>query len=86
MKELNLNYQIKFKPNEAGIAILKKEYDEAHLPFTLNSDENGYVEMQLWRFMQLFGPHIGAGTFLPVDPNIIINEEYLKDFSQGKTL
>lgn len=86
MKELNLNYQIKFKPNETGIAILKAEYDKVGLPFTLDTDENGYTEMQLWRFMQLFGPHIGAGTFLPIDPNILISEEYLKDSSQEKTL
>lgn len=77
MKKLNLNHFVKVKFTDHGkdiyyhqndwlIEVMKakgiKPISSSYPPV----DENGYSTMQLWSFMQLFGPHIFMGA-----PNVI---------------
>lgn len=77
----NINYNIKAKLTAYGIDILKARHRQLvkasqgayNQPFTLPStDENGYSIFQLWVFMQIFGPHLHAGSIMPFELDIII--------------
>lgn len=70
MKKLNLNDHIKVKLNDLGKDIYYHQYDS--LIEIMNSrgvrpispsyppvDKDGYSTMQLWYFIELYGPHIG---------------------------
>lgn len=77
MKKLNLNQHIKVKFTDLGKDIYYHQYDgliEAMKARGVNPitpsyppvDEDGYSTMQLWCFIELYGPHIGM-----CKPNVI---------------
>lgn len=79
MKRLNLNHFVRVKLTDHGKDIYYHQYDELNkfmeargiapiVPSYPKVDENGYSEMQLWHFIQLYGPHIGMAM-----PNVIEN-------------
>ncbi len=100
MKEFSLNDNVKIKLTETGIKILNDTYDAAlkefeDKPSVLQSivtsrpkvDENGYVEMQLFEVMAIFGKYVIFGNpNLPISTNIAISENYLKDLDAGRGL
>ena len=77
MKKLNLNQFVKVKFTDLGKDIYYHQYDflieamkargiKPISPSYPPVDKDGYSTMQLWSFMQLFGPHIIMGA-----PNVI---------------
>ena len=91
MKEFNINYYVKIKLTEAGIAILKNRHDsilkstgEFKNP---EVDENGYTEMQMCDVMYVFGKYMYSGnTNPPFETTIAISEEYLKEPKKSRSL
>lgn len=67
-KKHNLNNRIKFKLNEKGIEIIKAD-NPLH---DLTEDENGYVTLQVWEFMRLFGNYMYLGGAMPFDSQVLI--------------
>ena len=68
MLKVNLNEIIKVKFTDYGRDIYYHRFDDliARGALCLNPsypkvDEDGYSEIQLWEFMQIFGPHIRMG-------------------------
>lgn len=82
---INLNSIVKFKLTDYGKDIFYHQYDlineyaqerhwariEPHMP---KVDDDGYTEMKLWAFMQLFGPFTGMGCKTYIQPLEIIYE------------
>ena len=67
-KKHNLNNRIKFKLNEKGIEIIK-----ADSPLQdLTEEEDGYVTLQMWKFMRLFGNYMYIGGAMPFDSQVLI--------------
>ena len=77
MKKLNLNHSVKVKLTDHGKDIYYHQYDfliEAMKARGINSitpsyppvDKDGFSSMQLWCFIELYGPHIGM-----CKPNVI---------------
>ena len=60
----NLNDIVKVKLNDRGLDIYLHRYDELLLkydwlpPVRVEMDKDGYVEFQLWDFMNLFGKYM----------------------------
>ena len=71
---INLNEPIKVKLTDRGKEIYYHQYDRTNQiagkeickPSFPKEDENGYTEFQLWRFIELYGAHIGITL-----PNVI---------------
>ncbi len=71
---INLNEPIKVKLTDRGKEIYYHQYDRTNQiagreickPSFTKEDENGYTKFQLWRFMKLYGMHIGI-----LLPNVI---------------
>lgn len=91
MKKLNLNDIIKVKLTPRGVDIFYHQYDslnehiqkrggkpiEPHMP---RIDKDGFTEMQLWCFMELYGEHIGMAMENVIEPiYIYIDEQCLED-------
>ena len=75
----NINEQVKVKLTEAGIDELRRQHDElnrvfpnAKLPFTLNTDEEGYTSFQMWDLMSRLGGKMSFHFQIPFETNIII--------------
>ena len=77
MKKLNLNHHIKVKLTDLGKDIYYHQYDglieimaargvRTITPSYPTVDKDGYSTMQLWCFIELYGPHIGM-----CKPNVI---------------
>lgn len=72
---INLNDPIKVKLTDYGKEIYYHQYEwlnpiagkESYKPMLPKEDENGYTEFQLWRFMELYGEHMGM-----IEPNVIM--------------
>ena len=77
---INLNELIKVKLTDLGKEIYYHQYDwinqitgkEICEPQFPKEDENGYTEFQLWRFMELYGKHIGMTLPKVIDPIEIV--------------
>ncbi len=71
---INLNEPIKVKLTDWGKVIYYHQYDRTNQiagreickPKFPKEDENGYTEFQLWRFIELYGEHMGMTI-----PNVI---------------
>ena len=76
--ELNLNTPIRAKLTNEGNKILQEKIElvQKHLPgiaFTLyKPDYEGYIEFQLWEFMNLFGSYMGMVQDNIVENNVIV--------------
>ena len=75
--KINLNDTVKFKLTDYGKDIYFHQYDELNELIKRNGgkplepkmpkvDDNGYTEMQLWHFIELYGKYIGMAN-----PNVI---------------
>lgn len=83
---INLNEFVKFKLTDYGKDIYYHQYDEINetikrrggailKPEMPKVDADGYTEMQLWAFMQLYGPHTGMAMENYISPLEIIYED-----------
>jgi hypothetical protein len=66
-KEYLLNFSKGFPQKLQDLFI--KSYDE------LEPDEHGYIELQLWEVMHIFGPHLYVGSH----PLFVNNEILFKE-------
>ena len=79
---LNLNEPIKVKLTDWGKEIYYHQYDrinqiagrEICKPKFPKEDENGYTKFQLWRFIELYGMHIGMTLPNVIEPLEIVYE------------
>lgn len=79
---INLNEWVKAKLTDLGKEIYYHQYDELNKtygremlkPRFPKEDENGYTRFQLWKFIQLYGSHIGMGAPNVIDPLEIVYE------------
>lgn len=79
---INLNEPIKVKLTDRGKEIYYHQYDgtnqiagrEICKPSFPKEDENGYTEFQLWRFIELYGTHIGMLLPNVIEPLEIVYE------------
>ena len=74
---INLNESVKFKLSVRGKEIYRHRYDGYGIEYNREPelDDNGYMEMQLWMFMQIFGEHIILGMPEVVQPLEIIYKQ-----------
>lgn len=76
---INLNEKVKFKLSERGKEIYRHRYDGYGFEYDSiqepELDDDGYMEMQLWVFMQTFGEHMIMGMSEVVQPLEIIYEQ-----------
>ena len=73
-RDVNINEHIKVKLTDKGKEIYRNQYydiDDEHVP-TLDIDEEGYCEFQLWHFMRIFGEYFCTGGGLPCETNVKI--------------
>lgn len=68
---INLNENVKFKLSEYGKEIYRHRFEYNREP---ELDDDGYMEMQLWVFMNIFGEHMIMGISEVVKPLEIIYE------------
>ena len=67
---INLNETIRFKPTKRAHEIYFNQLEEickrypvsTIRPHDINVDKDGYASMQLWEFMETFGPHTHIAT------------------------
>ena len=85
-KRLNLNCNIKVKFTDTGRDIYYHRFDHLSAimaakglktltPSYPKVDEKGYSTMQLWCFIELYGPHIGMCRPNVIEDNNIYLEE-----------
>ena len=86
MKSFNINGIVKVKLTPRGIDIFYHQYDELneraremvlpplepHMP---EIDKDGFTEIQLWRFMDIYGKHMRMGLYNVIENNRIYIEE-----------
>ena len=77
----NVNDFVKVKPTEKGKEIIDAEYEfmrnrfpDLNLKPIYIIDKDGYLRIQLWHFMNLFGPHFANGGPLLIEDNEILFE------------
>lgn len=79
---INLNETIKVKLTDLGKKIYYHQHDRTNQiagikicePKFPKEDENGYTEIQLWVFIELYGEHIGMTLPNVIKPNEIVYE------------
>ena len=84
--KINLNDRIKVKLTPLGAEIYYHQYDEVDKKIKANGgkefeptmpeiDKDGFTEIQLWHFIELYGEHIGVCKPNVINPlNIVIAE------------
>ena len=89
--KINLNETVKFKLTDHGKDIYYHQYDELNErikkrggkplePRMPRVDKDGYTEMQLWCFIELYGNHIGMARPNVIEPlEILYTDSYKKD-------
>lgn len=77
--KLNLNDMVKVIIKPKGYEALRLEHEELFAkypnigPFVPpSSDADGFHHMQLWRVMEVFGPHIHMGCEVPIDTYLVV--------------
>lgn len=81
--KINFNDTVKFKLTDYGKDIWYHQYDnlnrdagkEVIKPSYPKVDEDGYTSMQLWCFMELYGPHIRWNAKNVIEPLDLICED-----------
>lgn len=80
-KDFNVNDYVKVKLTEKGKYIYYHQFDDMNEeilkmggkplnPIELKYDDEGYVELQMWHFMEIFGKHLYNGCNIPFYPMI----------------
>lgn len=73
---VNLNDFVRFRLNDYGKRVYDDWYAGIHAkPPELKTDEYGYSKMQLWQFMEIFGPHIHMWEKNVIEPLELIFED-----------
>lgn len=74
---INLNEIVKFKLSEHGKEVYRHRYDGYGFEYNREPeiDDDGYMRMQLWTFMQIFGEHMIMGMPEVLKPLEIIYEQ-----------
>ena len=69
-KETNLNLHIKFKKTSRTIGLYRDHMKALFgdnipdcIPLDLEEDSEGYIKMQMWEAMQIFGKHFGRADW-----------------------
>jgi len=73
--KVNLNQYVIFEMDEQGIDLLRQDYAKLKPPyeFTLPKKlDDGRYKMQMWDFMNTFGPLMFPGCRMPVGCDIEI--------------
>ena len=77
---INLNDKVRFKLTDLGREIYYHQYDDLIAigvqirPEYPEEDADGYASMQLWGFVELYGPHIGMAKQNVIEPlNLIVD-------------
>lgn len=66
---INLNDNVRFKLTDLGREIYYHTWPEYP-----EEDADGYASMQLWEFVELYGPHIGMAKQNVIEPlNLIVD-------------
>lgn len=76
--EFNLNSHIRFKPTELGKVIFKAHwmpYSKDGEVLEIETDNEGWAEMQLWEFMNIYGSFMNCGINVPVETSVILIDE-----------
>lgn len=88
--KFNINEYVRIKLNPDGIEIYESRYDvlidrqkkygiegTKRPIYSEDCDGEGYIKMQMWYFMELFGEHISIVKNPPFESNIffIVEEE-----------
>ena len=69
--EMNMNNYVKFKLEDHGKEIWLNHYKENGIDFTIpECDEEGFHELQMWQYCQIFGEHMGNGFNNPTNLNV----------------
>lgn len=89
MKSININEFVRGQLSEKGKYIFIHQYDyifpdvewqKLQESQTAKIDKNGFVEMQLWELMNLFGSHMYMGCTPPFEQlNLFFKDEGLED-------
>ena len=89
MKSININEFVRVQLSEKGKHIFIHQYDyifpdvewqKLQESQTAKIDKNGFVEMQLWELMNLFGSHMYMGCIPPFEQlNLFFKDESLED-------
>lgn len=95
MLKFNINNYIRVKLKEEGYKYWKTVYDSVYqdIPhlhqyikpleaYKAKADKDGYIKMQAWEFMRIFGDTISLGTICVFDTEILIEERYLQAVEQ----
>ena len=88
--KINLNDMVKFKLTDHGKDIYYHQFDELNefvrtyggipiIPTMPKVDEEGYTKLQLWQFMEIYGPHIGMAKPNVIEPLDLIYEKKEKE-------
>ncbi len=75
-QDFNINDYVKVKLTEKGKYIYYHQFDDINErirkiggnllnPIELKYDDEGYVELQMWHFMEIFGKHLCNGCDIP---------------------
>lgn len=74
---INLNEIVKFKLSERGKEVYRHRYDGYGFEYNREPeiDDNGYMRMQLWTFMQIFGEYMNPARPEVLKPLEIIYEQ-----------
>lgn len=90
-KKINWNDTIKVKLTEYGQDIYYHHYDDAIAMGAkikrhyCKTDDKGFSELQLWAFMEIFGPYIGMTCPNVVEDNhFYIEESILEEVPDDK--
>lgn len=69
---INLNERVRFKLSEYGKEVYRQRFEYNKEP---ELDDDGYMEMQLWGFMNIFGEYMIMGISEVLKPLEIIYEQ-----------
>ena len=80
-QDFNINNYVKVKLTEKGKYIYYHQFDDINEcrqkigckplnPLELKYDDEGYVEIQMWHLMEIFGEHLYNGCEIPFNTTI----------------
>ena len=80
-QDFNINDYVKVRLTDKGKYIYYHQFDKINEcirkiggnllnPIELKYDDDGYVELQMWHLMEIFGEHLYNGCEVPFDTTI----------------
>lgn len=67
----NLNDRVRFRMTAEGERIWHMHYARSPRPVPLPPVVNGHSELQMWRLMEIYGPHIDNAE-PPIEMDVLI--------------